>query len=72
MDERIATIRNEFARRGYELIIEESARGALRGGWLARYRLVADPRAADGVARGNTEVEAAELALSRLRSRRPR
>jgi hypothetical protein len=55
MDKRIAAIRNEFARRGYELIIEESARGALRCGWPARHRLVADPRAVDGVARGNTK-----------------
>jgi hypothetical protein len=72
MEERLAAIKREFERRGYELIIEPSARGAYRGGWLARYRLATDPRAVDGVARGNTELEAAEMALSRVRSSWPR
>jgi len=72
VNERIEAIRNEFDRRGYELIVEQSARGAERGGWLARYRSATDPTAADGVAHGNTELEAAEVALSRMRGRWPR
>jgi hypothetical protein len=72
MVERVEAIRNEFDRRGYELIIEESTRGGHRGGWLARYRSVTDPTAANGVAHGNTKLEAAEVALSRLRGSRSR
>lgn len=72
MDERVDAIRNEFDRRGYELIIDQSTRGGSSGGWLARYRSVTDPTAANGVARGNTELEAAELALNRLRRSWPR
>jgi hypothetical protein len=72
MDERIEAIRQEFDRYGYELIIEQSNRGGERGGWLARYRSMTDRAAADGVAHGNTEREAAEVALSRFRGIRPR
>jgi hypothetical protein len=72
VDERVEAIRTEFDRRGYELIIEQSTRGEHRGGWLARYRSVTDPTAANGVAHGNTKLEAAEVALSRLRSSRSR
>jgi hypothetical protein len=72
VDERIEAIRNEFGRRGYELIVEQSTRGASRGGWLARYRSMTDPTAPDGIAHGNTELEAAEVALSRMRGRWPR
>jgi hypothetical protein len=72
VNERIDTIRNEFDRRGYELIVEPSTRGADRGGWLARYRSATDSSAADGIAHGNTELEAAEVALSRMRGRWPR
>lgn len=72
MDERVEAIRNEFDRRGYELIIDQSTRGGSSGGWLARYRSVTDPTAANGVARGNTELEAAEVALNRLRGSWPR
>jgi hypothetical protein len=72
MDERILAIRREFDRYGYELIIEESNRGGHRGGWLARYRSTSQGVAVDRVAHGNTEREAAEVALARFRSARPR
>jgi hypothetical protein len=70
MHDRLAAIRAEFERMGYELIVQESTRGTTRGGWLARYRASSDPAAPDGLARGNTELEAAEVALQRLRSGR--
>jgi hypothetical protein len=71
MDERLAAIREEFERYGYEIIVERSTRGEQRGGWFARYRSVEDRAAAGGVASGNTQLEAAEVALKRFR-RQPR
>jgi hypothetical protein len=65
MDERLAAIREEFERYGYEIIVEQSTRGEQRGGWFARYRSVEDRAAAGGVASGNTQLEAAEVALKR-------
>ena len=69
MDDRIAAIRAEFQRQGCELFIAESARGGRSGGWLARYRSRPEGPALDGVAHGNTELEAAEVALARFRSK---
>jgi hypothetical protein len=69
--ERLASIRAEFHRHGYELLVERSARGEVRGGWLARYRSRASG-GLDGVTHGNTELEAAELALAQFRSKRSR
>jgi hypothetical protein len=67
-DERLVAIHAQFRRHGCELIVQESTRGPSRGGWLARYRC-RDSHSIDGVAHGNTELEAAELALAQFRSR---
>jgi len=68
-DERLSAIRAEFRRHDCELIVQASTRGQTRGGWLARYRC-RDRHDIDGVAHGNTELEAAELALAQFRGRR--
>jgi hypothetical protein len=70
MNTRVDAIRHEFERWGYELVIEQSPRGEKRGGWLARYRSTIDASAPGGIARGNTELEAAEVALLRFRTSR--
>jgi hypothetical protein len=71
-DARVEAIVSEFELRGYELVIERSPRGEERGGWLARYRPMADAAAPGGISRGNTELEAAELAWHRFRTSRLR
>jgi hypothetical protein len=68
MNTRVEAIRHEFKRRGYELVIEQSPRGEKRGGWLARYRSMTDASAPGGIARGKTELQAAEVALLRFRT----
>ena len=65
MQERLEAIREQFERAGFEFTIAPSTRGG-RGGWFARYRSRSEP-AQDDVAYGNTELEAAEIALRRLR-----
>jgi hypothetical protein len=72
VEERLAAIEQEFEEAGYELLLQESARGQGRGGWFARFRSTSDPTAPDGVVGGNTELEAAEVALQRLRARQRR
>ena len=69
MEQRLAAIKQEFEDAGYELLLQKSPRGEARGGWLGRFRSTSDPNALDGLARGNTELEAAEVALRRLRVR---
>jgi hypothetical protein len=68
MNTRVEAIRHEFEQRGYELVIEQSPRGEKRGGWLARYISMTDASAPGAIARGNTELEAAEVALLRFRT----
>jgi hypothetical protein len=65
VQERLEAIREQFERAGFELTIAPSTRGE-RGSWSGRYRSRSDPTQ-DDVAYGNTELEAAELALRRLR-----
>jgi hypothetical protein len=69
VDERLAAIKQEFEHAGFQLSIQESARGQGRGGWFARFRSSLDEAAPDMIARGNTELEAAEVALQRFRAR---
>ena len=70
-DSRVEAIRREFEQKGYELVVEQSARGEKRGGWLARFRSLTDASVPGGISRGNTELEAAEVALVRFRRKRP-
>lgn len=69
VDERLAAIKQEFEQAGFQLSIQESARGQGRGGWFARFRSFLDEAAPDMIAHGNTELEAAEVALQRFRAR---
>jgi hypothetical protein len=67
-DERVEAVCAEFARRGFVLDVQESSRGAARGGWFAIYRRRSDPPEKTRLAHGKTKLEAAELALAALRN----
>jgi hypothetical protein len=69
INERLKAIHAEFGRHECRLTLQASMRGASVGGWFARYQR-SERDGLDGLAHGDTELEAAELALAKFRNRR--